>query len=96
MGRAGRRAGRAVRRVGAQAGTGTRVALLRPTGTGWPLCTSGNPWDHPRACRVSGLAPARLRRPGPGGVCHVVRRQPGAVVLACCTGRATRPGWPGS
>ena len=39
------------RRVGAQAGTGTRVTLLRPAGR-------------------DGLAPTRLRRPGPGGVCR--------------------------
>ena len=72
------------RRVGAQAGTGTRVTLLRPAGR-------------------DGLAPTRLRRPGPGGVCrHALPvGSCGARVLyrsgycratqsGCC--RATRPG----
>ena len=80
------------RRVGAQAGTGTRVTLLRPAGR-------------------DGLAPTRLRRPGPGGVCrHALPvGSCGARVLyrsgycratqsGCCRAtqsgccRATRPG----
>ena len=58
MGRAGRRAGRAVRRVGAQAGTGTRVALLRPTGP-----------DRVGSCAPQATRPGRglSRRAPPAG-----------------------------